>query len=517
MNPIRGEHVSVDGESPGANYDIIVIGAGVGGLTAGALLARAGKRVLVVEAESRSGGFARSLIENDCRFDPAVHLILGCAAASPLGAGIIDQVLCHLGVRERCEFVRVEPFYRAHFPNIALDVPSGREAYVEAHGELFPSEIDGLARLMAVCARVYEEGNRFPIAPRLVDKLALPWRYPTLFRHVKATAEQVVDRYLSDPELKALVFALTPYMALPPSRMSFLTWAGMMAGYIEGGAYCCQGGFQQLADTLVDALHDSGGELIANARVMRIRADRGGVSGVVLENGQMLAAPVVVSNIDARETFKSLLEPALLPKKFLGRLGQLEPSISTLGLYLQTDLDVRALGVPQETVIHLNADAGQVYYDALAGRMTGLTVTIPTLSDPSLAPGGQHLVSLMGLVSGDEHGMSSDQLHRYATALLDKAEAMLPGLREHITLVAGRQDNTAFPLLRLGPIYGWAATPEQSGPFRMSDTTPVPGLYLVGHWTKPAHGISSVFNSGVRVARLILGQNIAKGVMPIQI
>jgi phytoene dehydrogenase-like protein len=113
--------------------------------------------------------------------------------------------------------------------------------------------------------------------------------------------------------------------------------------------------------------------------------------------------------------------------------------------------------------------------------------------------------------------MSSEDQCRYATALIDKADAVLPGLREHITFVASgaKKDDKAFPLRRFGAMYGWAATPEQSGPFRMSNTTPVSGLYLVGHWTRPSHGISSVVNSGVRVARLVLGRNTAKGVLPI--
>jgi all-trans-retinol 13,14-reductase len=164
----------MDGEPAHATYDIVVIGAGVGGLTAGALLAHAGKRVLVVETESHPGGFARALAENGCGFDPAVHLISGCATESPLGAGIVDLVLRHLSVHERCDLIRVEPFFRAHFPDKTLDVPSGHDPYVEAHGDLFPKEIDGLAQLMAVCARVYHEGHRFPISPRLLDKLASP-------------------------------------------------------------------------------------------------------------------------------------------------------------------------------------------------------------------------------------------------------------------------------------------------------------------------------------------------------
>jgi all-trans-retinol 13,14-reductase len=118
----------------GSSYEVVVIGGGIGGLTAGALLARAGKKVLVVEAEAEPGGYTRALRDGSYTFDRADHLIWGCEEDGPFGPGLIDAVLRYLGVRDRCEFIRMDdPIYEARFPDFTLSVPHGREAYLQAH------------------------------------------------------------------------------------------------------------------------------------------------------------------------------------------------------------------------------------------------------------------------------------------------------------------------------------------------------------------------------------------------
>jgi phytoene dehydrogenase-like protein len=109
-------------------------------LTARALLARAGKSVLVVEADERPGGQCARVALRGYTFDRADHLTTSCEPDGPFGQGVIDAVLRELGVRERCEFVRVDdPFYVARYPDFELSVPCGHEPYLEARLRHFPS------------------------------------------------------------------------------------------------------------------------------------------------------------------------------------------------------------------------------------------------------------------------------------------------------------------------------------------------------------------------------------------
>jgi len=104
-------------------YDAIVIGSGLGGLTTAGLLARAGKSVLIVERHDRPGGYAHAFRRRGYRFDSAVHLVSGCEPVPFEGGGVLHDLLSELGVRDRCDFARVDPCYRVEWPGLTLDAP----------------------------------------------------------------------------------------------------------------------------------------------------------------------------------------------------------------------------------------------------------------------------------------------------------------------------------------------------------------------------------------------------------
>jgi phytoene dehydrogenase-like protein len=320
--PIHKESTPMSAGGPRASsYDVVVVGAGMGGLTAGALVARAGKSVLVVEAEQQPGGNARALRDGPYTFDLADHLIMGCEPDGPFGAGITDAVLRHLGVRDRCDFVRVDaPVFEVRFPGFRLGYPAGREAYLRALADEFPQEAEGLRRLVDPGASMYGEWLRFPMEPRMRDLFTLPWRSPKLFRYRNATMAEVIDRELRDPRAKAAYAGLSSWMALPPARATFAMWSFMMAAYIEQGAYYCRGSFQVLADAVAEALKRDGGELLLGTRVTRVIAPGRRVEAVELEGGERINARQVIAGVDARETFGRLLE------RYVRRLKRGAPS-----------------------------------------------------------------------------------------------------------------------------------------------------------------------------------------------
>ena len=502
-------------EASKSAYDVAVIGAGIGGLTTGAFLAQAGLQVLVVELQERAGGYAREYQHGPYNINPSLHVIMGCGPPGPSGHGLITSALSQLGVEKSCEFVSVDPFYRVHLPGFQMDVPTGRDAYLEVHQRAFPEEATGLEDLVDLCSQMYQDFLRLPIVPGWRDWALMPIRFPRMVRHANATLGAVLDRYLSSPRVKSAYAGLSAYVGLPPSRVSFLVWALMMASYIEEGAFLCRGGFQRLADALAEGLVNHGGELVLGTPVTRIRAASSRVQGVSLGNGQEIEAPVVISNIDANVTFRDLLEPGQVSSRYLRKLSRLEPSLSVLGLHLATDLDIHSLGVPKVTAIY-PWDLESVYTDALSGKASGLGMHIPTVCDPSLAPPGEHLVILQAFFPSDADDLSPAARARFAEELLDMASSVLPGLRDHLTFVEGfsEEGQQQYPLHRIGPIYGWAASPRQSGPFRLPNRTPIEGLFLAGHWTQPGHGIWTVVLSGMNVARLVFGMEASQCLWP---
>jgi prolycopene isomerase len=494
-------------ESAREVYDAIVIGSGIGGLTTAALLAKEGRRVLVVERHDRPGGYAHGFRRRRYRFDSAVHLIGGCEPTTFEGGGLVDRLLCSLGVRDRCRFVRIDPFYTSIFPGFELRVPGGLDEFVSAYTERFPAEEKGLRQLVQLCLDIRQEAQRAPDFLLISDLVRLRKLYPTLVRYHRATLGKVMDEQLSDPRLKALFATLWPYLGLPPSRVSFLYWATMLMSYVADGAYYCEGGFQRLADALVHALEAEGSELLLKSTVRRITIENGRACGVVLDNGQRVAAPVVVSNADARQTFEELVTAEHLPAGFLTKLRRMRPSVSAFVVYAAASLDPRGYRAAHENFLYTHWEHDRHYADVCRGTPSWLSVTVPTLVDPALAPPGEHLFVLTTLLSADPARSWRTGKQALVEHMLQGVEARFPGFRRQLRFCEGASPRTMerYTLNQGGAIYGWDLAPDQVGPGRLPSSAPVEGLFLVGHWTRPGGGVYGVMTSGVDVARRISG------------
>src|SRR5437588_6862939 len=121
-------------------YDVVVIGSGMGGLSTASYLACAGKSVLVLEQHERPGGYAHGFEREGYVFDVAVHMTSGAEPLSVGYGGMIHHLLTLLGVRDRLTFIPLDPFYVGAFPGLRFAAPQGTEEYIDAHAQLFPTE-----------------------------------------------------------------------------------------------------------------------------------------------------------------------------------------------------------------------------------------------------------------------------------------------------------------------------------------------------------------------------------------
>jgi len=499
-------------ESSADAYDAIVIGSGIGGLTTAALLARSGRSVLVVERHDRVGGYAHAFRRGRYHFDSAVHLVGSCEPVAFEGGGLIHNLLSELGVRERCDFQRIDPLFGAVFPGLAVSAPADLDEFVALYSDDYPSEAKGLREFLNECLNIRIETRRATELEGPLSALQTPERFPTLMRFRRATLSQVLDEYIGSPQLRAIVATLWPYLGLPPSQVSFLYFATMFMSYLADGAYYCRGTFQKFADALATALTDRGGEVLLRSTVRRVRVENGRVVGITLENGQRIDAPVVVSNADARQTIEELVGAELLPERFLRRLRRMQPSVSAFVGYVATDLPLSAAETCHETFLFSSLDHDRAFRSSLRGEPSWLSVTIPTLADPGLAPTGQHLMIMTTLVryaSRDWRTDKSAMLER----LIDRAGEHFQGLGQHLLFSEGGGPRTMERYTRnsQGALYGWAVMPSQVGPGRLGNATPIGGLHFTGHWTQPGAGIYGVVSSGIQTARSLLDARSGTG------
>jgi prolycopene isomerase len=444
---------------------------------------------------------------------------MGGNESGPLGPGLIHQILTLLEVGDRCEMLRVDPFYAVRFPGLTVEVAEGRDGYLASHAEHFPKEEKGIADLIGVWSNVYRDQLSWPIQPGVWDWPSAPFRWPRLVRYLNATTDRVTDRFLKDPNLRAVHHALSPgYMGLPPSQASFIVWAVMMSSYVEEGAFYCRGGFQSLADALVEGLIHHGGELILGRKVDRIEVEDDQAKGVRLDDGRLIRAQHVVSTIDPREAFGRLIDPRKIPHRWMRRVTAGSPSISVFGLYLGTDIDLTPINPPLESFVMTNWDLEDEFRSEAQGKLGDVTVTIPTVADPGLAPEGHHQIVVQGAAPTDPSIVDQAELASHFVRL---AQQVIPDLGDHVTHALGAEHGptgpTSLPLRLIGPMYGWDNSPSNSATNRLPQKTPFRGLYLAGHWTQPGHGVWTVMASGVQATRLILSESTNAGLYPISL
>ncbi len=486
--------------------DVIVVGSGIGGLTAGGLLAACGYSVLILEQHDRPGGYVHGFRRRRYHFDSAVHLTSGCEPGGYPGGQIIHKTLKALGVLDEVDFIPVDPLAVAVFPGLTAALPRTIGAFVRAMAQCFPPEAGGLAKFMDLSLQIAREAASADEIMARHGLVSVPAELPALLRYRRATLAEVCAEFIQDPRLIAVLSANWPYLGLPPERVSFVYWSTMFIGYLEDGACYCRGGFQRLADALVKGLNRHGGNLCLKRAVDRICIHNGQVSGVMLDNGQHIAASKVIANSDMRRTVYDLAGQDHFPKRFIRRLENMKPSLSIFVVYLATDLKLEKLGPSHESFHYAKFDHEQNYQDSCNGKVTWIGVSIPTLTDHTLAPAGQHLVTLTTLVAYEIGRSWKQEKPGYMAEMLEIAEQYLPGLKKHLRYIEGGSPWTLerYTWNYQGAAYGWDLTPDQVGPNRIANRSAVEGLYFAGHWAAPGGGVYGAAVSGVETAKTIL-------------
>ena len=485
-------------------YDVVIIGAGIGGLTCGSLLAKEGLKVLIVEQASKPGGYATSYQKNGFTFDACVHFLGGCGKD-----GIISQILRYLEIDREIKFIEIRSPLEVISGDEKILLPvSNSLALEEKLQALFPEEAQRIPEYHQTLKRISQEILNIG-SPSFLNLLSFPFRYPHLIRYHRSTLKDLLDRYFTDPRLRTIL-SLGP-STLPSSRVS-LFFMAIVAIQGQEGFYYPKGGIQSFSNLLVEGLRKRNGELLLNRSVENILIERNRVVGVRLADGRRIESRYVVSNASLEETFFRLIGREQLPNKYIKRIESQEVSHSGFSLHLATDLDLKSLGVSSN--ISIPSLDSEKEYGALNNNQlpieSSIMISIPSLIDNSLAPEGMHVLNLL-IPAPYEYDWGKER-ERIAGKIIREAERAIPDLSSHILY----QDvSTPLTLERYtrntkGAMYGLQVTPEQFGKDRIGQRTPIKNLYLVGHYTRPAHGVAGVAMSGLFGAQAILGRELLR-------
>jgi all-trans-retinol 13,14-reductase len=486
---------------PEGPWDVIVIGSGMGGMTAAALLARLGRRVLVLEHHYVPGGYTHMFKRPGFRWDVGVHAVGEVTTHSLPGRvlqALTDGQLEWASLGERYEEFEFPDGFRFAFP----DHPSKfREALLDA----FPEEgeaIDGYFRLVREVARSMRSFYLARLTPsgplaRLADGLLAAKAQ----RFLGQRTADVIAELTDDPRLRTLFTAQWGYYGATPSRSSFAMQA-LVVKHFSHGAYYPVGGASEIARTLLQTVADAGGWTAIRSGVAELLVEDGRCAGVRLEDGREVRAPKVLSAIGVSSTVERLLPEALRGEGWTREVEGLEAAPCHVCLYLGFEGDIRSAGAGPANQWFFNTwDMEDDVWDVSPERGTFpdapvLYTSYPSLKDPAHDPGPKqrHTGEVVTFVPWapfeahlDEPWKKRSEAYdrfkeRLTASLLEQYLRHRPALRELIVHAELSTPATTdhFVRPRAGSIYGLAPTPERFANPHLRPRSPLPGLTFGG-------------------------------------
>lgn len=513
---------------------IVIVGGGHNGLVTAFYLARGGHKVTVLERRKVVGGCAATE-----EFAPGFRAPLA-NAIGPLRPSVVRD----MGLARRVEFLHPEPRLVAlgvdgHALTFSSDIARTAESirgfsakdadvypefcatiqrlggFLSGLMELTPPSIDAPSR--GEMWQLLKVGKRFRALGRADNFRLLRWG-------PMAAADLVAEWFETDLLQAAIaargVFgtAQGPWSA---GSGAVLLLNAAIDSAPGGSSVMVKGGPGALAKAMADAARDAGVTIRTDTAVARILVRDGKAAGVLLEDGHEIAATAVVSNADPRRTFLGLVDPVELDPSFLAKIRnyRCRGTVAKVHLALNTLPIFRGVANPADLQGRIHIAPGIDYlersFDASKyGELPSdpyLDVTLPTLSDPSLAPAGKHVLSAhvqfvpYQLRNAESWDTARERLGALVVATLEKFAPGISGTVEASDVVtpvdleqrygiSGGQIYHGEPaldqLFTMRPVLGWAQ-------YR----TPIEGLFLCGCGTHPGGGITAA--SGQNAAREI--------------
>jgi all-trans-retinol 13,14-reductase len=493
-------------------FDAVIIGSGLGGLSCASAFVRQGFKPLVLEQHSVPGGYATTFKRpGGFEFDVSLH-------STVVGErnGIANLIPGFPEIKE-VRFVPHPNLYRAIFPEHHFRVAQKNlPSYVRLLSGYFPEEAEGIVALIEDMAGIAKEIGKLSSAKGPVDMQTFPTEFPHIFNSFSKTWGQLMDTHIKDPQLKGIVSALWGYFGLPPSRLSSIYYALPTIQYLTEGGYYPIGKSQTISNAMVAFIEEGKGKVMLNTRVKEILVKDHAACGVRTQDGKEYKGKVVVSNANAYDTFHTMMSEDEFLKDYLAKMDGYTVSLSIFQVFLGLKKDlVREIGIPDtEIFCAASYDPEEEFKDALEARVEngGFGLTLYDNVYKGYSPEGKNTVNIVALQGYDywkkyeadylkgEKTEYRKEKERIADILIDSVEKkLMPGLSAAVEV---KEIGTPLTNLRYtgnyrGAIYGWDQTLGNSVPNRLPHVTPIENLYLSSAWTSPGGGYGGVLYSGL--------------------
>jgi all-trans-retinol 13,14-reductase len=504
-------------------FDYIVLGAGLGGLSAAACLTRQGHSVAVLEQHYLPGGCCHTFDYGDYRFCADVHYISQCGPGQT-----IDQFLHYIGREVAFNSLDNDCIDRVITPAVDFAIPLGWETFRQRLLSQFPEEAEPINRYCDEIKHLHDEIRQLGREVRWYDQKWHDWlklpKYFNLFQKRLWTLQDLYDHVGMPLKLQALLAGQSGDYALPPEEIALITHTALVWDYSEG-AYYPKHHFKGFVDTIVEAIVEGGGTVRYGAPVEHIEVRDRRVQWITAGGTDYEATQAYISDLDPKLTVE-LMHGAALSQAEKQRLTQYEYSASAFNIYLGLDdrFEPTHYGLGNWNIWYYpTGDLNQEYQRQMQGDLDRpwIFLSCPTLKStaPGMAPAGHHVLEIATvcpyapfkqLRETDPKAYKAKKRELYQS-IMTSVRDLIPDIDRYTRMKVYGTPTTSEHYLGQpqGNIYGAKLVPQQVGLNRLGYHTELPNLFLVGA-SAGYPSVPGVISNGMDVVELITGQSVRR-------
>ncbi len=416
------------------NYDVIVIGAGNGGLAAAATCAKAGLKTLLLEKHNLPGGSASSFVRGRFEFEPSLHEL--CGVGTPDNPGDIAKTFDELGAK--VDWYSHDETYRLIVPaeeddpegfegengvRVKIDaaMPAGFEAFSRKLDSIVPGSYESSMKVFHLSTLMYEAFD--DLNSGKINPVKFLTKYGDVFKMAGHTVRECLDELGMPKKAQNIFTAYWCYMGAPPMRFDFLYYMAMMHGYVERGASMPHLRSNEMSCAIDKVIREAGGEIRYNSEVTRVLMQNGKPCGVVVNGKTKLFAKQFICNVHPNFAMPDFFRPAQIPADARRKINGRSVAASLFTVYLGMNRTKEQLGIHNYSVFISTADDSDDQFRLVQGKMLGNYVIINCLNEviPDCSPEGTSMLFLTGITYGDVmQGVRPEDYKKLKTKIADE-------------------------------------------------------------------------------------------------
>ncbi|MHA2247437.1 MAG: phytoene desaturase family protein [Candidatus Hodarchaeales archaeon] len=493
------------------DHDVIIIGAGLAGLTAGAKLAKAGKKVFLIEQHSKVGGcatvFHRKVQGRKTGFEVGLHEMDGLDSAFDPKKRIFED----LNVTDNVEFIRVPEFFRLTNGRIDISIPHEVPEAKNVLSKAFPTEKEAIETFFNGITQNFNflvEGN--------LEKLALI---------SQTSVGEYLDNITDNEDLKFVLVGNLGYYHDDPYSLSLIFFSAAQNSYLTGGGHFIKGGSQTLSDHLAKVISDNKGTILLNHLVTEIITENENATGVKYRRRKQkkeedleefsVYAKVVLANAAIPNVVNDLV-PTLQNTEYQKEVNSFKIASSLLSLYLAFSKPPTSSGnraystfVSSEDLVRLRDLHPQERtndYTKKGFAFVDYNIIDSQINEEGIYTGVICTIDYLDHWIQQTETEYTDKKEKVTQILIDRLNSIFPGIKETIIYneLATPKTIVRYTQNPEGTVYGFAQTVEQAGPkITRVRKPPIKNLYFASAWTGSG-GFSGAIMAGYSCALKIL-------------